>query len=123
MSEFVRHEPCPKCGSKDNLARYSDGGVHCFGCGFHPRVNKSPYLNKENEFILQNKQLRLTQLETLVQSSLSGMSVNWLSSYGILVPEALRRGCRGDVKESGSLYFTWYSDNGELILAQERPIS
>ena len=32
---FSHHEPCPKCGSKDNLARYVDGGAHCFshGCG------------------------------------------------------------------------------------------
>jgi twinkle protein len=33
-SEFIHKEPCPKCGSKDNLARYSDGHAHCFtqGC-------------------------------------------------------------------------------------------
>ncbi len=33
MSEFVSHEPCLECGSKNNLARYSDGHGHCFGCG------------------------------------------------------------------------------------------
>jgi twinkle protein len=32
MADFVQHEPCPKCGSKDNLARYSDGSAYCFGC-------------------------------------------------------------------------------------------
>ena len=31
-SEFVQHEPCPACGSKDNLARYTDGHGYCFGC-------------------------------------------------------------------------------------------
>lgn len=31
-SEFLRKEPCPSCGSKDNLARYSDGHAYCFGC-------------------------------------------------------------------------------------------
>ena len=30
-SSFVRHEPCPKCGSSNNLARYSDGHGVCFG--------------------------------------------------------------------------------------------
>lgn len=36
-SKFVRHSKCPKCGSKDNLAIYSNGGEHCFsqGCGYH----------------------------------------------------------------------------------------
>jgi len=34
MGEFVSHEPCPKCGSKDNLARYKDGSGYCFGCEY-----------------------------------------------------------------------------------------
>lgn len=38
-SEFVRHEPCPSCGSRNNLARYSDGHAYCFsfGCGHYER--------------------------------------------------------------------------------------
>lgn len=31
-SAFLRHESCPKCKSKDNLARYTDGHAYCFGC-------------------------------------------------------------------------------------------
>ena len=33
-SEFIGHEPCPSCGSKDNLARYDDGHGFCFGSEF-----------------------------------------------------------------------------------------
>lgn len=36
-SEFLRKEPCPDCGSKDNLGRYSDGHGHCFGCGYYEK--------------------------------------------------------------------------------------
>lgn len=36
-STCVGHEPCPECGSKDNLARYSDGHGYCFGCGFYEK--------------------------------------------------------------------------------------
>ena len=32
-SAFVGHESCPKCGSRDNLARYASGRGHCHGCG------------------------------------------------------------------------------------------
>jgi len=32
-SSFLQHEPCPDCGSQDNLARYDDGHGYCFGCG------------------------------------------------------------------------------------------
>lgn len=34
-STLVRHEPCPECGSKDNLARYDDGHGYCFGCSHY----------------------------------------------------------------------------------------
>ena len=37
MSEFLRHEPCPECGSRDNLARYADGSGYCFGCGHYEK--------------------------------------------------------------------------------------
>jgi twinkle protein len=30
VGELLRHEPCPSCGSKDNLARYKDGSAWCF---------------------------------------------------------------------------------------------
>ena len=38
-STFVQHEPCPSCGSSDNLARYSDGHAVCFsgGCSHYER--------------------------------------------------------------------------------------
>lgn len=32
-AKWVGHEPCPACGSRDNLGRYSDGHGFCFGCG------------------------------------------------------------------------------------------
>lgn len=34
-SNFIGKEPCPECGSKDNLARYDDGHGYCFGCGHY----------------------------------------------------------------------------------------
>ena len=35
MANFVRHESCPNCGSKDNLAIYSDNSYYCFSqCGY-----------------------------------------------------------------------------------------
>ena len=36
-SEFTHKEPCPACGSSDNLARYTDGHGWCFGCGHYEK--------------------------------------------------------------------------------------
>ena len=42
-SVFVSHEPCPKCGSSDALARYSNGSAKCYsaGCGHYERATGS----------------------------------------------------------------------------------
>lgn len=38
-STCIGHEPCPECGSQDNLARYDDGHAHCFtpGCDYREK--------------------------------------------------------------------------------------
>lgn len=41
-SEFIQHEPCNSCGSKDNLARYSDGHAYCFGCKYYEPPTDNP---------------------------------------------------------------------------------
>lgn len=48
---LIRKEPCPKCGSRDNLARYADGHAHCFsaGCGYwEPADGKTRPAPKKN---------------------------------------------------------------------------
>lgn len=41
MARFVKLEACPRCTEngrdrhRDNFGIYSDGGGHCFACGFH----------------------------------------------------------------------------------------
>ena len=39
-SKFLKHEACPQCNSKDNLARYDDGHATCFGCGYQEQPPK-----------------------------------------------------------------------------------
>ena len=47
QSSFVRHEPCPSCNSRDNLARYSDGHAYCFGCEYRePAVGEVNVVEK-----------------------------------------------------------------------------
>lgn len=52
MSQFSHKEPCPKCGSKDNLARYTDGHAHCFGMGcdyYEPPTDSIPKQQPERK--------------------------------------------------------------------------
>ena len=40
-STFLRHEPCPKCSSRDNLARFTDGHAYCFGCSYYESASNN----------------------------------------------------------------------------------
>ncbi len=40
-SLFLKHEPCPKCGSRDNLARFDDGHGYCFGCQYYEQSTEA----------------------------------------------------------------------------------
>ena len=55
MGTFIKHEPCPRCGSRDNLARYDDGSGYCFGCQYTEKLN--------GENAVQENSLGLVDLE------------------------------------------------------------
>ena len=77
-SNFLHKEACPKCGSKDNLARYDDGHATCFSLdckhyepptdGSKPTSQKSPVTKKQRKpftplegevYALTNRGIRL----------------------------------------------------------------
>lgn len=46
-SSCIGKEPCPKCGSRDNLARYSDGHAYCFSTGcdhYEPATGEADFI-------------------------------------------------------------------------------
>ena len=50
-------EPCPKCGSRDNLARYEDGHGFCFGCGNYeatPGASKDKPIHRKETSVIEN---------------------------------------------------------------------
>ncbi len=50
MSEVIGREPCPKCGSRDNLARYDDGHAYCFGFGCEYYEKGDGTISERNSF-------------------------------------------------------------------------
>lgn len=52
-SNFLKHEPCPKCKSKDNLSRYDDGHAYCFGCDYYENgEGEVKIIEKKNKDLL-----------------------------------------------------------------------
>lgn len=69
-SSFVRHEPCPNCNSKDNLARFSDGHGYCFGCRYYEKSSNSSY--EEN----LTKKINTTNMITGEHKELTKRNIN-----------------------------------------------
>jgi twinkle protein len=80
-STFIRHEPCPSCGSTDNLARYSDGHAVCFsgGCSHYERGDGTVTQQ-------QKKQTRLLEM-TGVIAAIPDRRINQATCqrYGVTV--------------------------------------
>lgn len=95
-SHFIGKEPCPKCGSKDNLARYSDGHAHCFshGCGHYehgdrdPAAPKRPRVETQERKKLRPDQELLTEVEYIPLNKrgiTQATAEKW--KYGIAIDE------------------------------------
>ncbi len=101
MSNFVNHEPCPECKSRDNLARYSDGSAWCFGCGYYE--SRTGFTIKREE-----KQHKYEYSDILPRKN-----YDWLQSFGLTSNEislfkynkTLNRHCFkvGDFEDARSL--------------------
>ena len=88
-SKFLRHESCPKCGSKNNLARYSDGHAHCFtpDCGYYEKgeVEVIPMTNNQNSYSdLYVGQVTSLQDRNITQETANKYGVTTLSQNGMV---------------------------------------
>jgi len=109
MANFVCHESCPKCGSRDNLARYDDGSGWCFGCGFYqPATQFSKPVAKSMKGLPDD-------LDTVIRED----AVRWLELAEVSVETALLHGVRWS-NSSQQLFFIWYDGDGNVILWQAR---
>lgn len=83
VSKLVRHTACPKCGSRDNLAEYTDGHAWCFGCRFH-RKKKFTALLAEDASVSAEK---LWPLPSDTTKEIGATGWIWLKKYGIMLSE------------------------------------
>lgn len=120
MANFLNHEPCPNCGSKDNLACYDDGSKWCFGCRY--------YIPPVGLIRLQNKFKSVQDIETNFGINLPDDAtyqlqqnhIDWLSKYSITRSEIILYRLMSS-KEKG-LILPIYNKDSELIFYVNRPM-
>lgn len=120
-SVFVKHEPCPKCGSRDNLGVWSDGHKWCFGCGYYVKPDGTDFQLLKSKLEKSQEKTTVTQIQLpyAAQHGLGNEAKVWLTKYGIHPKETAKYGFRWD-PEQRSLIMPIYDDEQRLIFYQER---
>jgi len=142
-SEFVQHEPCPECGSRDNLARYDDGHAYCFGCNYIEKAGGEQKVNthkvdKHMDFVegeAANLSARGISLDTCIKwdylvGEVGGQPVqiaNYKDASGKRVAQKIRFRnkdfhTRGDIKEAGLYGQHLWSGKGKKAVVCEGEI-
>lgn len=126
MKEFSHHEPCPKCGSKDNLGVWQDGQKWCFGCKY--------FIQGENAKSLKSMQDRFNPPQQEEKSDhdssrpalpadysrqLPDIATQWLVKYGISKGERIKNHIGWSDKYE-SLIFPVFDVDNSLLLVQRR---
>lgn len=81
MSDFVRHEPCPDCNSRDNVGVWADGHKYCFGCGWYESGGVMNRLQNLKEKKKNNNGPITLPLDC--SDNLSSVALEWLDKYEI----------------------------------------
>lgn len=116
-SEFLYHTNCTECGSRDNLAVYTDH-VFCFGCK-HWESRKSLNPNLINEIHRKKKSTGVDPLPEDTTNSIPKEPLAWLTGYGITAQE-MQRHRMGWSETKKYLLFPIYDPTGNLLMWQGR---
>lgn len=123
MAHFVRHAPCPACGSRDNLGIYSDGSKWCFGCKYRERGDLSGIHLHDKRADDGNDASATGAVERAVayhgSPEIAEPGLQWLGRFGITVQECLLWGIRWDPKYE-QLVFHFHDEAGKLRCTQAR---
>lgn len=108
----IKHQQCPECAkigndnSKDNLAIYSDGGEHCFSCGYHIFGNKITAYKNRNIIV----EPPAVVLPEDVEMSYPENALAWIEQYELTHNQLMQHRVMWS-QERSLLVFPYYHDN------------
>ena len=107
MAIFLYHTGCPKCGSSDALAHYSDGGTYCFSCGIPSGASIPSFESAEEEedAPLYPKDLTLDFPDEVLA---------WIKPTTVSIYELIRHQCRYSRATPGLVRLLGPSDDSHL---------
>lgn len=123
MSSFLRHDPCPQCGSRDNLGVWDDGHKYCFGCSyFEGREGNSiedvkNFLQQQEGNPQHHDSINLPYDSSRV---LPEIALTWLRKYGLTNDEIYKQNNFSWSSYNETLIYSVFDPFGNLVMFQER---
>jgi twinkle protein len=111
-SEFVRHIPCPSCGSSDANSLYTDNHQHCFSCGYHTKGDSDDHRNVQE-----------TKPVAEALKAYFGAEVTALPARGITEETCRRYGYRVGRVDGKSAHLAPYYRNNQVVGCKVRDAS
>jgi len=104
MSKFIRHEECPRCGSKDNLGVYTDH-KHCYSteCGYWEGKSAAEATTSYTRKITHNEELTVKGI--------------WGSIPKRRISEAICKQYKVRVSEDGNTHYYPFTDQACRVTA------
>ena len=94
MATFLHNGPCPKCGSRDNLATYDDGSAWCWGCHYYVRSKLSGFVVKRQQKETNDDDEEYVKLPEGLSTTFPPHIVAFVQQYGLSVEELIKNGYR-----------------------------
>lgn len=119
MSNWLSNGPCPKCGSRDNLATYDDGHQWCWGCGHYVAANGLEVVRKK---LLEPASAPVVQTVALpydVEAIYPPEALKWVSKYGLVRSDLVTNRVLWS-ESSGLLIFPLTDGEGRIVAWQGR---
>ncbi len=109
-AEFLEHAACPKCGSSDARAIYSNGSSYCFSCGTYFASGEIEE-DKEATEVKEPEEIQEPQKFTPVPLNYADVTNRKLSAY------ILQKYSMGIHRENGQvlLVANYFSPTGDVI--------
>lgn len=109
MAEFTHHESCPVCGSRDNVACYSDGFKKCYTPGCDYLVPSNNFVQSLENQISENFEYSFGEYPLFLQND-KGINADTVSKYRVN---------RKESTNLATISFPYYKD-GKIIGSKER---
>lgn len=121
MSNFLRHEHCPHCGSKDNLGVWDDGHKWCFGCGHYIPTPGGTFtkLKLKLKAVESKVSEYHIKLPTDSTNNIPPVGIQWLEKYQVFHTDIVKYGIKWS-ERAGGLILPVYDTTEQPIFYQIR---